>query len=341
MMKAGFYISTDMVEESIRDDFWRQASSLLYEVSPTGDEGAIGMSGSVRSRLFGSMVLGNTTFNQQYCKRTPSLIAQTDLDFYLLQLILAGEYRGDFDGQDLLARPGDMFILDLTRPLNSRKEAGARITLVIPRKDIGNGWRTRNLHGLVLRGSIPTNRLLFDFIVSLDGVLDRMEAHTMPGVQESLMMLVNAALSGATMTREQYMSINLSMRQRIVEYIDRHLADPSLGPSALMQHFRLSHSHLYRTFEADKGVARLIRDKRLDLAYRMILRKRGPQFSLKELAYKCGFSSRSQFSRFFQERFGIGPKELRSLQDSMPHDMDSSIQFHHYIAERLPANDGD
>src|SRR5690606_8952628 len=143
-MKGGFYISTDMVENSIRDDFWRETSSLLYEVAPIREEGAAGISGSVRSRLFGSMVLGNTTFNRQYCTRTPSLIARTDLDFYLLQLIIAGEYRGNFAGRDLHARPGDMFILDLTRPLHSLKEAGARITLVIPRREIGKNWAMRN-----------------------------------------------------------------------------------------------------------------------------------------------------------------------------------------------------
>ncbi len=347
-MKEGFYISTDMVEESIRDDFWRATSSLLYEISPTNREDNNGISGSVRSRLFGSLVLGNTTFNRQYCARSPSLIAQTDLDFYLLQLILAGEYRGDFAGKDLHAQPGDMFLLDLTRPLNSQKEAGARITLVIPRADLGPHWTARSLHGVVLRGAVPTNRLLFEFIISLNNVLDTMHAHTMPGVQESLMMLVNAALSGATLTHEQHMSINLSMRQRIVEYIERHLADTSLGPKAIMQHFRLSHSHLYRAFAPDKGVARLIRDKRLDLAYRLILNQDGQKLSQKELAYRCGFSNRSQFSRFFQDKFGIAPKELHDLQtakregppEALSQGMGSSILFHRYVSARVPpAND--
>lgn len=338
-MKGGFYISTDMVEESIRDDFWRETSSLLYEILPAGDESNAGILGSVRSRLFGSMVLGNTTFNKQYCKRSSSLIAQTDLDFYLLQLILAGEYRGDFDGTDLFARPGDMFLLDLTRPLNSLKEAGTRITLVIPRKDIGEKWAMRSLHGVVLRGNVPTNRLLFNFIVSLDGLLDNMATQAMPGVQESLMVLVNAALNGATLMHEQRMSINLTMRQHIIDHIDRNLFDPSLGPKTIMQHFRVSHSHLYRTFEPDNGVARLIRNKRLDVAYRMILHKGGQKLSLKELAYQCGFSNRSQFSRFFRERFGLGPNELRSLQNTMPNSMDSSVLFHHYVAARIPPID--
>lgn len=335
-MESNFYISTDMVDASIRDDFWRETSSLLYEVTPVDGKGGAGMSGSVRSRLFGSLVLGNTTFNAQDCRRTPSLIAQTDLDFYLLQVILAGEYRGNFAGRDLYAKPGDMFILDLTRPLDSRKEAGARISVVIPRKDIGKQLAMKNLHGLVLSSKAAINRLLFDFIVSLDGLLDNMEAHAIPDVQESLMTLVNAALSGATLTHAQYMSINLSMRQHVIAFIDQHLSNPELGPRMIMQHFRLSHSHLYRAFEPDKGIAKLIRNKRLDMACRMILQQREQSLSLKEIAYKCGFPGRTQFSRFFQDRFGIAPKELRHLQDAIPRGINSSILFHHYVAERIP-----
>lgn len=335
-MKTDFYLSTDMVDASNRNDFWRETSALLYEVSPVAGQKAASLSGSVRSRLFGSMVLGNTTFNTQHCRRTPSLVAQTDLDFYLLQLILAGEYRGNFAGRDLHARPGDMFILDLARPLDSRKEPGARITVVIPRKDIGKQLAVKNLHGLVLPGNVAVNRLLFDFIVSLDGLLDSLETQAMAEVQESLMILVNAALSGTPLAQNQQMTINLTMRQHIIEYIDRNLADPTLGPKTIMQHFRLSHSHLYRAFEPDKGVARLIRNKRLDMAWRIILQRREQPLSLKEIAYTCGFPVRTQFTRFFQDRFGIAPKELRHLQNAVPHGTSSTTLFHHYVAERVP-----
>lgn len=335
-MKGSFYLSTDMVESAVRDDFWRETSSLIYEVTPE-ENSVAGLSGTVRSRLLGNLVLGNTSFNTQFCRRSRSLITRTDLDFYLLQLVLAGEYRGDFAGKDFHARPGDMFIMDLTKPLNSKKEAGARLTIVIPRKDFGQSLASKNLHGVILPGHVAVNRLLFDFVLSLDGQLENLEDHVMPGVQESLMLLLRTSLSGATLTHEQFMSISLSLRKRVIDYIDQNLCSPDLGPQSIMAHFRLSHSHLYRAFEPDKGVAKLIRDKRLDMAYRLILNKRGHKLSLKELAYDCGFPSRAQFSRFFQERFGIAPKALRGLQEAVPQGSDSSILFHEYLAARIPS----
>jgi len=66
----------------------------------------------------------------------------------------------------------------------------------------------------------------------------------------------------------------------------------------------------------------------------------GHQQGLKELAHECGFSGRSQFSRFFHDRFGIAPKELRGLREALPQGTNSTILFHHYIAARVPPADG-
>lgn len=128
----------------------------------------------------------------------------------------------------------------------------------------------------------------------------------------------------------------MTLRQRVLRYINQNLADPELSPRSIMQHFRLSHSHLYRAFEGDLGVARIIRNKRLDLAYRTIFLNKHKPLSIKELAFKCGFSPRSQFSVFFKERFGLAPNELQGLQESIPKDMDSVELFHRYVASRVP-----
>lgn len=335
-MNSGQYISTDMVEQSVRNDFWREVSSLLYEVTPVNNDTNSITTGSVRSRLLGNMVVGNTTFNDQYCKRSTRLIAQTDLDYYLLQLVLAGEYRGDFNGTYMSVSPGDVFIMDLTQPLVSKKDAGARLTIVISRSDLDKKWANKNLHGLVFKAGTSTSKLLADLMLSIDSNLDNMDARAVQGVQEALLSLLYAALSGTRFAKRQNLPTGLTMRQRVLEFINQNLTDPELSPASIMQHFRLSHSHLYRVFENDAGVAGIIRNKRLDLAYRTILINRHKPLSIKELAFKCGFSARSQFSAFFKERFGLAPRDLQGLQQTIPKDMDSVELFHRYIASRVP-----
>lgn len=253
-----------------------------------------------------------------------------------MQLVLAGEYRGDFNGTYMSVVPGDIFIMDLSQPLVSKKDAGARLTIVISRSELNKKWANKNLHGLVLKGGVPTNKLLANFMLSIDSNLDNMDARTVHGVQEALKNLLDAALSGVTFTKEQSILIGLTLRQRVLEYINQNLTNPELSPRSIMQHFRLSHSHLYRAFASDTGVAGVIRNKRLDLAYRTILMNRHKPLSIKELSYKCGFSARSQFSKFFKDRFGLAPKDLQGLQQTIPKNMDSVELFHRYVASRVP-----
>lgn len=61
----------------------------------------------------------------------------------------------------------------------------------------------------------------------------------------------------------------------------------------------------------DGGVARIIRNKRLDRAYRILVDERGRHVSLKEIAYRCGFHDGTQFTKAFKVRFGMSPKDAR------------------------------
>nr|WP_247883482.1 helix-turn-helix domain-containing protein [Brucella intermedia] len=50
-------------------------------------------------------------------------------------------------------------------------------------------------------------------------------------------------------------------------------------------------------------MAKIIRDKRLDRAYRILVDERGRHVSLKEITYRCGFHDGTQFTKAFKARF--------------------------------------
>ena len=54
-----------------------------------------------------------------------------------------------------------------------------------------------------------------------------------------------------------------------------------------------------------------IRDRKLDLAFKR-LRDRSESVKIANLAAELGFSSQSQFSKFFRQKFGILPSQVRS-----------------------------
>src|SRR5690606_36228398 len=150
---------------------WREVSKVLYEITPVEEMRSEGLVGSVHSQPLGSMILGKTSFNVQVCRRTPEIIVSSAVDFYIVQLAVAGKYTGDFDGVDLVVRPGDIFILDLARVLDSRKEAGSRLSIVLPRATLEKCLPRRHLHGMVFDRGRATTRLLADYIIGIDKVI--------------------------------------------------------------------------------------------------------------------------------------------------------------------------
>lgn len=331
-MDRAFRLSTDMVDTNIRDEFWRDVSSIIYDVTPVDDGSAQGLVGSVYSRPLGAMILGKTTFNHQICRRTPQTIIRSALDLYMVQLIITGDYRGDFNGVNVYVRPGDIFILDLAQVLDSQKEAGSRISIVLPRPILEKCMPRRRLHGMVFDRQRATTRLMADYMIGIDRVIGDLKPGEIPAVQESLSILLASAVGNVSESAEA-LKVSLPLRQRILDYIDSRLEDPLLGPDMIMQRFRVSRSHLYRAFEPDGGVAKIIREKRLDRAYHLLTNSPSEQIFVKNVARQCGISDGVDFSKSFKARFGILPSEARSIAVSSLTSRSGPLFLHDYLRQ--------
>jgi two-component system response regulator PhoP len=101
------------------------------------------------------------------------------------------------------------------------------------------------------------------------------------------------------------------LRQRVLAFIQQNIHRPDLSPILITNRFNVSRSHLYRAFASDGGVAKVLRDKRLDAAIQELSRADGSTPSITELAHRLGFSSNNQFLRAFRNRFGITPSQAR------------------------------
>ncbi len=309
-------ISTDIIEDGSRNESWRAALKPTYEIN--GDSGDYQFSGSIVARSLGSIQIGAISFNSQRYTRARKLITRSGLNHYVLQLITGGELRGDFNGVDVEAKQGDIVIIDLSQTVESHASGGSRITVVIPREELERivGWR--NLHGLVMPAEASMTRLLFSYLHNLQSVsetLDRMEAQS---ALDAMFILLRTSINGAKGGVVQSLPANLPVRKRILAYIDENLSDPLLAPCLIAKSLRISRSSLYRTFETEGGIAKIIRDKRLDRACRILVDERGRNISLKEIAYRCGFHDGTQFTKAFKARFGMSPKNARECEAALP-----------------------
>jgi AraC family transcriptional regulator len=103
-------------------------------------------------------------------------------------------------------------------------------------------------------------------------------------------------------TRTYLERINLAI-DHVVDHLEEPLRLRDLSRAAMLSPF-----HFHRVFQAMVGEtpAEFVKRLRLEKALGMMARSRAP--SLTSIALTCGFSSSSDFSRSFKQRFGVPPR---------------------------------
>lgn len=312
-MEGGLFLSTDMVEPRLRTEAWREITRPFFQTTHHPGFSAPWLEGSLVSHAVGTLLIGPTTFNHQRYLRDRCLLLQSGLDHYFVQLFVAGSLEGDCEGLEIRADPGDICVFDLGRTFESNVQPGSTISAILPREQLNRATQGRRLHGMVLKAGMPVTRLLADFIISLSQVSSELPQQDALAIEDAAISLLAAGLVWQETPAEtvENPAIAHVLRRRVLEFIDVNLAQPELGPGMLMRRFNVSRTHLYRMFADDGGVAKIIREKRLDAAYRELIRP-GPSLrSITEIAYGWGFSGSTQFLRAFRVRFGMTPTDAR------------------------------
>ena len=100
---------------------------------------------------------------------------------------------------------------------------------------------------------------------------------------------------------------------RIMEYIERHIDQPiHLDSMAQIAHFSPFHFHRIFTVLVGETPANFLQRIRIEKAAQQL--KDSPYKVIGDIAYSCGFSSLSLFSRTFRKHFGVSAKEYRQLE---------------------------
>lgn len=96
---------------------------------------------------------------------------------------------------------------------------------------------------------------------------------------------------------------------RAIDHVVSHLAEP-LNLNAVARAAAFSPYHFHRVFQSLMGESLAGFIKRLRLERALTMMALGPGRSLTGIALACGFSSSSDFSRCFRQRFGVAPSRF-------------------------------
>lgn len=105
--------------------------------------------------------------------------------------------------------------------------------------------------------------------------------------------------------------------KKLMESVEKHMADPDCGTETLAQDVCMSRMQLNRKLQALTGHSthEFLRAQRLKRAAQILHQHAG---NVSEVAYEVGFASPSHFARAFKEQFGVPPSEYISRDTSDP-----------------------
>lgn len=260
----------------------------------------------------------------QRVRLTDKLIAAAEDEYLLASIGAAGRGRLHLDGKVAEIGAGDMVFFGSAQKLEwDFENPWEKTVLQIPLR------RLREHSGLTLE-DVPLGRTLAHtssaavvsrFFLDLARLQRRSPEEAALLAEPALDLLVAAVRVAAGAASPQAADAAFD-RQRVLDYMRTHFADPGFTVDRIAQGCMLSRRTLYRIFDRlDEGPAGVLRRMRVDHARGLLANTYLPMSSI---ALGSGFLSERAFFRTFRELTGMTPGEYRAAfatgaEDTAPH----------------------
>ncbi|MET8830456.1 AraC family transcriptional regulator [Streptomyces sp. NPDC004610] len=255
-----------------------------------------------------------------------------DLEFLHLGMQVDGSSVISPRGAQVVLQPGDLVLSEPDRLHFLPLGGDCRVTvfrmslrhLAIPEPEL------RGVLGVRVPGGEGMGAMVSVFLSALAAGTDaqgtRVGDRLVHGVLDLVPTLVEElhAQEGGGRRRDAVSPVRDEMLARIKEYIDGHLADRDLSPTAIAQAHHISVRYLHKLFQ-NTGVTvnQWVRQRRLHLSRRELGRMSNRRLTVAAVARRSGFISHAHFSRVFRNAYGMSPSEWQTRRWSVLHSPDT------------------
>jgi AraC family transcriptional activator of tynA and feaB len=228
--------------------------------------------------------------------------------------VISGRLIVEQGDKTTTANEGDLIVYDSTLPLKHIKMGDVAfedLSFSIPKDQIGSaGHIFENI-------AIPSAKIIapllscFNFFAHnfSSATLDELDA-----VATACAALLSVASGHSTDQRNEAFGLMTNRRaQEMLRYIDAHIRDIELSPSAAAGHLGISVRYVHKQFAmCGTTFSDYVRSKRLESIRLDLLADAGRRQSIANLAFSWGFNDLSTFARAFKKKFGCAPRDYRS-----------------------------
>jgi AraC-like DNA-binding protein len=218
-------------------------------------------------------------------------------------------------GREAALEPGDFTLVDWSRPARWATASERSVAQMFPRALLALPHdEVARLGGVRISGRHGAGALFSSFARQVVAHLDDYGVADGARLGTSMVDLFAAALAarldGADRlpadTRQE------TLRRRVHAFIEQRLADPALSPATVAAAHHVSVRYLYKFFEGrHRGVAGLIRERRLERSRRDLLDPALADRPVSAIAARWGLVDPAHFSRAFRAAYGVPPVEYR------------------------------
>jgi AraC-like DNA-binding protein len=285
---------------------WRAYLAPMYEVRPTTRSAPLPFGSNIAYQI-DDLVAGRILLSTQRLQRDRRRV-DVGPDHYTVQLYRSGRLQGVVGGKPLSASPGTVTLIGRHRLLDVVIDRADAIGIVVP---------TTRLHGLPfqehgLRFDAARNRLLAVRILDIYRQLPTKRLDEASALASEFVALLHRLLDPSqaadVLEGRELDGGQMALARTIVH---GNLSRLDLSPEFIAGQMQVSRSTLYRLFEPEGGVMQFVQGERLK-AVRDALADPLERRTVSRLAEAFAFSSVSQLSRSFRNRYGVPPQAWRA-----------------------------
>jgi AraC-like DNA-binding protein len=308
----------DAAPPTTRRDYWQHV--IEGAIGPldlrvdggldSGDRLRVGEAGAVR-------VLELTVSNRRIAERAQTHIRRLDLDVCAIEVHASGRGVVEQNGREACLAPGDLALLDLSRPCRCDYSSAEFVAVVFPRALLPlHPNELARLTGVRVHGDRGLGALISSLARQLPQRLDDCSPADRARLGTAVLDLVTAALT-ARLDGGQQVPPDSRRRELllpVLAFIEERLGDRDLSPAGIADAHYISLRYLYKLFETERTtVADWIRRRRLERCRSALLDPARRHTPVSAIAARWGFASAAHFGRAFRAAYGIPPAEYRAI----------------------------
>ena len=234
-----FHFSSD----GLTEDSAFSAYQRLYQAGSDVSRGV----GTFRARLQGARLDSMLLFERELSgvvHARSDRVLRDGFDHFVLHIVLAGELVGGAESGFDVAGPGDLLLVDMTRPSRTEARELHVLTCSVSRNVMEAALgQTEQLHGTII--GAPDTLMLRDMMLSITRNIGQLPAAVLPGLTRALIEILGATLNTGMSPAAGARRIDFARREAAIRAIVARLGDRTLDAAKVAEVIGQSRSTLY------------------------------------------------------------------------------------------------